>query len=82
MLATEEAYAYPRNMLQRVVHGKPAGAYRDAIRHFLDCCRTGEDPLVSVESSRDVTAVLEAAHESIRTRMPVEVPSAQEGPAP
>lgn len=73
VLATEKAYSYPRNMLQRVMHGVPAGAYRDAIRHFVDCCLTGAQPLISVESSRDVTAVLEAAHESIRTRQPVDV---------
>lgn len=73
VLATPQAYSYPRNMLQRVQHGVPAGAYRDAIRHFVDCCLTGAEPLISVESSRDVTAVLEAAHESIRTRLPVDV---------
>jgi predicted dehydrogenase len=73
VLATPKAYSYPRNMLQRVMHGVPAGAYRDAIRHFVDCCQTGAQPLITVESSRDVTAVLEAAHESIRTRQPVDV---------
>ncbi|WP_157248621.1 Gfo/Idh/MocA family protein [Nonomuraea typhae] len=69
-LATARGYTYPRNMLQRVVHGVPAGAYRDAIHHFVDCARTGAEPLISVESSRDVTAVLAAAHESARTGRP------------
>ncbi|MFI6505906.1 Gfo/Idh/MocA family protein [Nonomuraea typhae] len=72
-LATARGYTYPRNMLQRVVHGVPAGAYRDAIHHFVDCARTGAEPLISVESSRDVTAVLAAAHESARTGRPVTV---------
>src|SRR5699024_502994 len=31
-LATEAGYSHPRNMLQRVTHGVPAGAYRDADR--------------------------------------------------
>lgn len=70
-LATAQGYAYPRNMLQRVVHGVPAGAYRDAIHHFVDCVLTGAEPLISVESSRHVTAVLAAAHESARTGAPV-----------
>ncbi|WP_327088290.1 Gfo/Idh/MocA family oxidoreductase [Nonomuraea sp. NBC_01738] len=70
-LATAKAYTYPRNMLQRNVHGIPAGAYRDAIHHFVDCARTGAEPLISVESSRHVTAVLAAAHESARTGSPV-----------
>lgn len=72
-LATEDGYTYPRNMLQRVVHGVPAGAYRDAIHHFVDCARTGAQPLISVESSSHVTAVLAAAHESARTGQPVKV---------
>ncbi|KAB8190275.1 gfo/Idh/MocA family oxidoreductase [Nonomuraea phyllanthi] len=72
-LATEDGYTYPRNMLQRVVHGVPAGAYRDAIHHFVDCAITGTEPLISVESSRHVTAVLEAAHESARTGRPVKL---------
>ncbi|GAA3778462.1 Gfo/Idh/MocA family oxidoreductase [Plantactinospora mayteni] len=70
VVATEEAYSYPRNMLQRIQHGVPAGAYRDAVHHFVDCALTGTEPLISIESSRDVTAVLAAAHESIRTRTP------------
>lgn len=70
VLATEAAYSYPRNMLQRVQHGIPAGAYRDAVHHFVDCALTGSEPLISIESSRDVTAVLAAAHESIRTGAP------------
>ncbi len=72
-IATEQAYLYPRNMLQRVVHGWPAGAYRDAIHHFVACARTGQQPLVSVASSRHVTAVLAAAHESIASGAPVDV---------
>ncbi|PZG22690.1 gfo/Idh/MocA family oxidoreductase [Nonomuraea aridisoli] len=70
-VATAKAYTYPRNMLQRVVHGQPAGAYRDAIHHFVDCARTGAEPLITVESSRQVTAVLAAAHESAETGRPV-----------
>jgi predicted dehydrogenase len=66
-IATTQGYAYPRNMLHRTVHGVPAGAYRDAIGHFVECALTGKEPLVTVESSRHVTAVLAAAHESIRT---------------
>ncbi|RZU24298.1 putative dehydrogenase [Kribbella rubisoli] len=73
VLARPEGYSYPRNMLQRVMHGIPAGAYADAIAHWVDCCRTGREPLITIESSRDVTAVLEAAHLSIETRQPVDV---------
>lgn len=69
-LSTDKAYSYPRNMLQRVVHGIPGGAYRDAIDHFVRCARTGTKPLISLDSSRHVTAVLAAAHASITSRRP------------
>jgi predicted dehydrogenase len=73
VLATGDGFSFPRNMLQRVVHGVRAGAYRDAIAHFVDCAATGTEPLISVESSRHVTAVLEAAHLSIDSGQPVAV---------
>lgn len=73
VLATDAGVSYPRNMLQRVVHGVHAGAYRDAIAHFVDCALRGEEPLITVESSRHVTAVLEAAHASIASGQPVPV---------
>lgn len=78
VVSRPEGLTYPRTLLQRVVHGVPAGAYRDAIVHWIECCRTGAEPLVSLESSRDVTAVLAAAHESLRTRQPVDVPTPAE----
>ncbi|HLT60686.1 MAG TPA: Gfo/Idh/MocA family oxidoreductase [Microlunatus sp.] len=74
VVARPEGLSYPRTLLQRVTHGVPAGAYRDAIVHWIECCRTGAEPLVTLESSRDVTAVLAAAHESLQTRRPVDVP--------
>lgn len=73
VVASTERYNYPRNMLQRTMHGIPAGAYTDAIAHWISCCRTGAQPLITVESSRNVTAVLEAAHRSIELRQPVDV---------
>lgn len=76
VMATEQAVSFPRNMLQRVVHGVRAGAYTDAIAHFVDCANTGAEPLITVESSRHVTAVLEAAHASIDSGQPVEVAGA------
>jgi predicted dehydrogenase len=73
MMATADGVAFPRNMLQRTVHGVHAGAYRDAIAHFVDCAVRGVEPLITVESSRHVTAVLEAAHASVTSGEPVAV---------
>jgi predicted dehydrogenase len=74
-VAGPQGFAYPRNVLQRTLHGRASGAYRDAVDHFVACARTGAPPLVSIESSRHVTAVLAAAHESARTGLPVPVAS-------
>jgi predicted dehydrogenase len=66
-LATTKTYEYPRTMLQRSVHGVPAGAVRDCLWHFVDCVRSGTPPLVSVESAAVTTAVLDALHRSAAT---------------
>lgn len=69
-IATDERYEYPRNLLLRTVHGVPAGAVRDAIWHLVDCVRHDRQPLVTLESSRHVTAVLAAIHRSIASGVP------------
>lgn len=76
VIATKDSFRYPRNMLQRTVHGIQAGAYRDALRHFIDRCADGREPLVDVEGARHVTAVLDAAHRSIASGHPERVADA------
>lgn len=73
-IATQKTFQYPRNLLVRNVHGEPAGAVRDAIWHLLDCVLHDREPLVTLASSRDVTAILSAIHTSINTGDVVEVP--------
>jgi predicted dehydrogenase len=72
-IASDKGFEYPRNQLVRTVHGRPAGAVRDAIWHMVDCVREDREPLVTLESSRHVTAVLEAIHTSIRSGLPTPV---------
>lgn len=62
LVASDESYRYPRNMVDNLVHGVARGSYPFAIEHFVECVRTGQEPYSSIESARDVTAVLEAAH--------------------
>ncbi len=69
-IATTDGYAYPRNLLQRTVHGVSAGAVRDCLWHFVDCVATGAEPLVTIESAATTTAVLEALHASARVGRP------------
>lgn len=35
------------------VHGRTNGALRHELEHFLDCCRTGSQPLVTVDDGRE-----------------------------
>jgi predicted dehydrogenase len=72
-IATSEGYTYPRNLLQRTVHGVSGGAVRDCLWHFVECVATGTEPLVTIESAAITTAVLEALHASARTGRPVPV---------
>jgi predicted dehydrogenase len=70
LVASQDSYAYPRNMIDYSVHGVARGAYPAALEHFVECLRIGREPLASIESARDVTAVLEAAHLSEKTGLP------------
>jgi predicted dehydrogenase len=69
-IATAHEFSYPRNLLQRTVHGVTAGAVRDCLWHFVDCVATAAEPLVTIESAATTTAVLEALHASARTGEP------------
>lgn len=72
-VATDQGFEYPRTALNMTVHGHRVGAVPNAIGHFIDCVLDGRSPLVTLESSRHVTAILEAIHQSIDTRQPVRV---------
>lgn len=69
-IATEREFSYPRNLLQRRVHGVSAGAVRDCLWHFVDCVANNTEPLVTIESAATTTAVLEALHLSAATGAP------------
>lgn len=72
-IATTDGFTYPRNLLQRKVHGVSGGAVRDCLWHFVECVAAGTEPLVTIESAATTTAVLEALHASARTGRPVPV---------
>lgn len=69
-IATADGFSYPRNLLQRRVHGVSAGAVRDCLWHFVECATSGTEPLVTIESAATTTAVLEALHASARSGRP------------
>ena len=72
-IATPARFDHPRTSIMPVLHGVQAGALAMADRHMIDCLLAGTDPLVSLQESRQVTAILDAVHESVDTRSAVAV---------
>ena len=81
LAATPDSFSYPRTMIEGDVHGVLRGSYPFAVEHFVDCVRTGTEPLAGIESSRHVTAVLAAAHEALGTGRPAPVRSRTSRPS-
>ena len=72
-LTTLQEFQYPRNQLINTLHGVLGGAVRGALFHVVDCLLTDSEPLVTLESSRHVTAVLSAIHRSLTLQQLVEL---------
>jgi predicted dehydrogenase len=64
-IASNEKYEFPRNLLLLEMTGHPQGSVRHAVTHWVDCALDHQPPLISLESSRHVTAILEAIHQSL-----------------
>ena len=62
LVATRDTTTYPGVGINNWVHGAPRGSYPSAIEHFVDCIISDRQPLATIESARDVTSVLDAAH--------------------
>ncbi|GAA4892116.1 Gfo/Idh/MocA family oxidoreductase [Tessaracoccus lubricantis] len=72
-LATRDSFSYPRTSIGSDVHGQQLGAVTAALHHMTSCVLGGHDPLISLRSSRDVIATLEAVHRSIASGNPEKV---------
>ncbi len=65
-MGTGDGFEFPKLTLMTEVGGKLVGGFKDAVAHFVECVRDGKAPLVSLESSRHVAAVVQAIHDSLR----------------
>ena len=74
-IATPQAFEYPRNQLLGRAGGRPSGSVAGALRHFIDVVLDGGEPLVTMDSSVAVTAILEAIARSCESGGPVSVES-------
>jgi predicted dehydrogenase len=65
-LATEDTYAHEGFLGGRVM-GQPVGFVRQAIEHFINCCITGSEPLITGEDGLQITRALVAMVEAAET---------------
>ncbi len=66
-LAHDTGFEYPRTSVGSMIHGVQRGAVSDALHHMVSCVVDNAAPLVTLESSRHVTAILDALHRSIES---------------
>lgn len=66
-VASPQRFEYPRSLLLLEMTGHPQGAVRQAISHWVDCALDQKPPLISLDHSRQVTAILDAIHRSLAT---------------
>jgi predicted dehydrogenase len=66
-IASPQRFDYPRSLLLMEMTSHPQGAVRHAISHWVDCALDQQPPLISLEHSRQVTAILDAIHRSLAT---------------
>ncbi len=72
-LATASTFEYPRTATGSMIHGEQRGAVADALQHMVSCVLEDRAPLVTLASSRHVTAILDALHRSLASGNPEKV---------
>lgn len=70
---TGASATYPDVFVMPSLYGQQAGFAAESIRHFIECVREGKQPRVTGQDGLEVTKVICAIEESVRTRMSVEV---------
>ena len=68
---TETEAGYPDILVMPSVYGRQQGFAAESIRHFIECVRDGKTPLVSGRDGLEVTKVICAIEESVRTMQAV-----------
>lgn len=69
-MATPQAFEYPRTSGGSMIHGIQRGAVTSALQHMVGCVLDGTEPLVTLDSSRHVTAILDALHRAVASGRP------------
>jgi len=74
-ISTEKKFSYPKGFLISETFGRLRGAFPMCLEDFLYAIRNNTEPHVTGIDGRQVTATLEAIHESLRTGNTVAIPS-------
>ncbi len=72
----EQAVKYPKLGTVYEHEGRIYGSFRHALEHFVDCVRTGAEPMTSAGRVYGVVAALEALHRSLDSHRPETVEAA------
>ena len=75
-VASPSSCEYPKTGIAAVIDGKIQGAFRLANEHFIDCIRTGKQPMTDGYNARQVSEIVEAIHRSLATGEIVRLPLA------
>lgn len=81
-ISTEKKFSYPKGFLISDTFGRLRGAFPMCLEDFLLAIRNDTAPHVTGVDGRQVTAALEAIHESLRTGNSVTIPPLPEATAP
>jgi predicted dehydrogenase len=73
-ISTEKKFSYPKGFLISDTFGRLRGAFPMCLEDFLLAIRDDTEPHVNGTDGRQVTAALEAIHESLRTGETVAIP--------
>jgi predicted dehydrogenase len=72
-MSTAESFTYPKTFLSYEVFGKLRGAFVECLSDFLDAILNNTEPKVTPLDGRQVTAVLEAVTQSLKSNQPAAV---------
>ncbi|MBX7256683.1 MAG: Gfo/Idh/MocA family oxidoreductase [Candidatus Hydrogenedentes bacterium] len=70
---TESSGEYPDMFVMPVIHGRQQGFAAESIRHFVDCVYRDRVPMVTGKDGLEVTRVICAIEDSIRSGQPVDL---------
>ncbi|MBI5092408.1 MAG: Gfo/Idh/MocA family oxidoreductase [Candidatus Hydrogenedentes bacterium] len=70
---TESEAGFPDILVMPSLYGRQQGFAAESIRHFIECVRDDRTPMVTGRDGLEVTKVICAIEDSVRSRQPVEL---------